>query len=248
MRAAAEEAGRVFATGSFLEITRQRLSDLGFMYSLAIFLAFNVFAMFLLGLYVGRRGIFRDITGHLPLFRRISPVGTTARHHRQSGLRHLCRRREPQPAHLGESCRRGRPDHRRACARPELRGGDHTAGAARCLARAARAVGRRGAHGLDKLSAAIANSHDHLLWLRFRPLRADWAGARHSFHPSHIHCPDSAERLVAAADFNSARWNGCGARLPTCVGSHSDCNPPQNAKRASVRIRAPFDKLRANGF
>lgn len=79
MRAAAAEAGRVFATGSFLEITRQRLSDLGFMYSFAIFLGFNVLAMFLLGLYAGRRGIFRDISGHLPLFRKILwwglPVG-----------------------------------------------------------------------------------------------------------------------------------------------------------------------------
>ena len=79
MRAAAEEAGRVFATGSFAEITRQRLSDLGFMYPFVIFLAFNVLAMFLLGLYAGRRGIFRDIAGHLPLFRKLLrwalPVG-----------------------------------------------------------------------------------------------------------------------------------------------------------------------------
>ena len=79
MRAAAEEAGRVFATGSFAEITRQRLSDLGFMYTFVILLAFNVLAMFLLGLYAGRRGIFRDIAGHLPLFRKLLwwalPVG-----------------------------------------------------------------------------------------------------------------------------------------------------------------------------
>jgi len=79
MRAAAEEAGRVFATGSFVEITRQRLSDLGFMYTYVIFLAFNVLAMFLLGLYTGRREIFRDISAHLPLFRKVLwwalPVG-----------------------------------------------------------------------------------------------------------------------------------------------------------------------------
>ena len=36
MRTAAEEAGRVFATGSFAEVTRQRLSDLGFMYTYVV--------------------------------------------------------------------------------------------------------------------------------------------------------------------------------------------------------------------
>ncbi len=71
MRAAAEEAERVFATGSFMEITRQRLSDLGFMYTYVVFLAFNVLAMFLLGLYTGRREIFRDVSAHVPLFRRV---------------------------------------------------------------------------------------------------------------------------------------------------------------------------------
>lgn len=71
MRTAAEEAGRVFATGSFAEVTRQRLSDLGFLYTYVVFLAFNVLAMFLLGLYAGRREIFRDISAHLPLFRTI---------------------------------------------------------------------------------------------------------------------------------------------------------------------------------
>ena len=48
----------------------QRLSDLRFMYKLIIFLAFNAFAMFLPGLYAGRRGIFQDIPGHLPLFKK----------------------------------------------------------------------------------------------------------------------------------------------------------------------------------
>ena len=81
MLAAAEEAGRVFATGSFMEITRQRLSDLSFMYAYVVFLAFNVLAMFLLGLYAGRREIFRDISAHVPLFRRVLwwglPIGIT---------------------------------------------------------------------------------------------------------------------------------------------------------------------------
>ncbi len=71
LRADAAHAGQVFASGSFAEITAQRLSDLAFVYQFAAFLAFNVLAMFLLGLYIGRKGILRDIPGHLPLFRRI---------------------------------------------------------------------------------------------------------------------------------------------------------------------------------
>ncbi len=67
----AYQASQVYATGSFVEITAQRLSDRGLAYGLSIFSIFNVFAMFLLGLYAGRRGIFQDISGHLPLFRKI---------------------------------------------------------------------------------------------------------------------------------------------------------------------------------
>jgi uncharacterized protein len=79
LRAAAAQAKEVYATGSFGAITAQRLSDLGLAYSLYVFLGFNAFAMFLLGLYAGRRGIFRDIPAHVPLLRKILwwgiPVG-----------------------------------------------------------------------------------------------------------------------------------------------------------------------------
>ncbi|MYB76273.1 MAG: DUF418 domain-containing protein [Chloroflexi bacterium] len=71
LRAEAAQATLVYTTGSFAEITLQRLSDLRLMYSVAIFLAFNAFAMFLLGLYVGRRGIFRNISAHVPLLKKI---------------------------------------------------------------------------------------------------------------------------------------------------------------------------------
>ena len=71
LRAEAAQAAVIYATGSFAEITAQRLSDLRLMYSVAIFLAFNAFAMFLLGLYAGRRGIFRNISAHTPLFTRV---------------------------------------------------------------------------------------------------------------------------------------------------------------------------------
>ena len=71
LRTAAAKAREIYASGSFGEITAQRLSDLGQAYSLAIFLGFNAFAMFLLGLYAGRRGIFRDVAAHVPLFRKV---------------------------------------------------------------------------------------------------------------------------------------------------------------------------------
>ena len=71
LRADAAQADVIYATGSFAEITAQRLSDLRLMYSVAVFLAFNAFAMFLLGLYAGRRGIFRDISGHTPLLKKL---------------------------------------------------------------------------------------------------------------------------------------------------------------------------------
>lgn len=71
LREAAAQAQEAYATGSFAEVTAQRLRDLNQAYSLVIFLGFNAFAMFLLGLYAGRRGIFRDIAAHVPLFRKI---------------------------------------------------------------------------------------------------------------------------------------------------------------------------------
>lgn len=71
LRADAAQAAVVYATGSFAEITAQRLSDLRLIYSVAVFLAFNAFAMFLLGLYVGRRGMHQDIAAHAPLLKRL---------------------------------------------------------------------------------------------------------------------------------------------------------------------------------
>jgi uncharacterized protein len=49
----------------------QRVQDNLFYYSVAIFFLPSVFAMFLLGVYAGRKGIFQGIPGHLPFFRRV---------------------------------------------------------------------------------------------------------------------------------------------------------------------------------
>ncbi|MBP7964002.1 MAG: DUF418 domain-containing protein [Caldilineaceae bacterium] len=65
------QADTVYATGSFGEITSQRVRDMNFMFTTWPFIAFNVLAMFLLGLYAGKRRIFFAIDEHLPLIKRV---------------------------------------------------------------------------------------------------------------------------------------------------------------------------------
>lgn len=66
----AQQATQAYTQGSFTDIVRQRLRDLRFLYPYEIFLVFSVFAMFLLGLYAGRRGVFHDVPAHRGLIRR----------------------------------------------------------------------------------------------------------------------------------------------------------------------------------
>jgi uncharacterized protein len=65
------QADRIYAAGSFPEVTAQRARDMVFMFSVWPFMAFNVLAMMLLGLFAGKRRIFEDIPGNLPLIRRV---------------------------------------------------------------------------------------------------------------------------------------------------------------------------------
>lgn len=74
-RSAAAEATRAYATGSLAEIQAQRTADLAFMYTVTPFIMSNIFAMFLLGLYAGKRAIFQDIRAHLPLIRKVTLWG-----------------------------------------------------------------------------------------------------------------------------------------------------------------------------
>ena len=67
----AEIANQTYATGSFMEITRQRVGDMNFMYSVWPFMGFNVFAMFLFGLAAGKKRIFDNIQDNLPLVRKV---------------------------------------------------------------------------------------------------------------------------------------------------------------------------------
>jgi uncharacterized protein len=70
-KALAVQTDQVYATGNFVEITRQRAADMVIVFSTWPFMAFNVFAAMLLGVYAGKRHIFADIPGHLPFIRKV---------------------------------------------------------------------------------------------------------------------------------------------------------------------------------
>lgn len=61
----------LYATGDYLAITRLRVEGYIAMLSWLPFFG-NIVAMFLLGLYIGKRGIFRQVDQHLPLLRRVA--------------------------------------------------------------------------------------------------------------------------------------------------------------------------------
>ncbi len=67
-----ERAYRVYASGNFAEITRQRVYDYTSMGLSAFFvMGFNVMAMFLVGAYFGRRQIFQNLEANRNLFRKL---------------------------------------------------------------------------------------------------------------------------------------------------------------------------------
>ena len=68
----------VYANGNFLEITAQRAYDymsMGLVSLLA--LGFNILAMFLVGVWFGKRRIFNDLDAHRPFFRKLLAWGLT---------------------------------------------------------------------------------------------------------------------------------------------------------------------------
>lgn len=73
--ARAAEASRVYATGTYSEITAQRARDLAFFAPFQAFILPSVLAMFLLGLFAGRRGIAQSIPAHRPFLRRVRAWG-----------------------------------------------------------------------------------------------------------------------------------------------------------------------------
>jgi len=71
-----ENAYRVYANGNFAEVTTQRFYDYTSMGLMAFFvMGFNVMAMFLLGVYFGKKGIFRDLEANRDLFRKLLAWG-----------------------------------------------------------------------------------------------------------------------------------------------------------------------------
>lgn len=66
-----DETIRVFALGSYGEIFLQRLWQVLFMWLVGLFYMPSFFAMFLVGLYAGRRGVFKDVELNLGLIRRV---------------------------------------------------------------------------------------------------------------------------------------------------------------------------------
>lgn len=65
-------ANRVYPSGSFLEITAQRIYDYGSMgLTSFLVLGFNVLAMFLIGVWFGKRRKFQDLEANQPFFRKL---------------------------------------------------------------------------------------------------------------------------------------------------------------------------------
>lgn len=67
----AAQADRVYATGSFIQITQQRAQEMNTVYITWPFMAFNVLAMFVLGFYTGKQQIFAQIPATLPFIRKV---------------------------------------------------------------------------------------------------------------------------------------------------------------------------------
>ncbi|MDP2207732.1 MAG: DUF418 domain-containing protein [Bacteroidota bacterium] len=66
-----DRAYEVYSTGNFGEIIEQRAYDMRFMSFATIFIGPSVFAMFLIGMYFGKRQILQNLTSNIQLFKKI---------------------------------------------------------------------------------------------------------------------------------------------------------------------------------
>ena len=65
-------ASQVYAGGTFAEITSQRVYDYSSLGLISFWaMGFNVLALFLIGVYFGKRQVFQDLAAHRPLFRKL---------------------------------------------------------------------------------------------------------------------------------------------------------------------------------
>jgi uncharacterized protein len=71
-RAEEQRAYEVYTHGTFAEITRHRIQEyLGFVVFAGPSMAPGILAMFLIGVYFGRRRLFEDVEANLPFFRKL---------------------------------------------------------------------------------------------------------------------------------------------------------------------------------
>ncbi len=66
-----DRAYSVYPDGNFWEITYQRIYDMKFMAGSLIFIGPNVFAMFLIGLYLGKKKFFHDLENNIGTLKKI---------------------------------------------------------------------------------------------------------------------------------------------------------------------------------
>lgn len=71
IRADMVRSSEIYAQGNFLEITRHRVDDLLYMWTISLFLAPTIFAMFLLGSIFGRKQYIHNAEQHTKLFRNL---------------------------------------------------------------------------------------------------------------------------------------------------------------------------------
>lgn len=65
------QADLVYATGTFAGVTQQRVEDMKYVFSTWPFMGFNVFAMFVLGLYAGKRRLYENSSENVALWRKV---------------------------------------------------------------------------------------------------------------------------------------------------------------------------------
>lgn len=70
-----ERAYRVYPVGTFAEITQQRIYDYSSMSSYSFVMAFSILAMFLVGLYFGKRQLFQNLEANRSFFKKLLLAG-----------------------------------------------------------------------------------------------------------------------------------------------------------------------------
>lgn len=70
-----QRAYSIYPSGGFFEITTQRFYDMGFMAFSLIFVGLNIFAMFLVGLYLGQKKFFENLNDNTRILKKMLLIG-----------------------------------------------------------------------------------------------------------------------------------------------------------------------------